>query len=478
MSEIADRGSIYDRIVDEKWSTTPDMGEYMNSSIFLNNLSGMSEGTENSVGPEFYVENPIITTPGYNDNLKVVAFNVDNKSICKNHMDDISTARNSYDGDTVYLTLDEVKDTVKSFNVYYDTETTFNGVRDYLKQALKLETNEESFGLRLVGLNAPEVIHYSDMTTAYDETDVYTTTFKQLTSNNTYVEMKKGFTKEQVNINNVRYRPFVESTETVDGVQAISYKERDPNEKVTFIKVRYSKAQFPNMTGDERDVFHEYIETISDGMNIKDEVTGEDSFKKVKVKRVVTFCDEEVRKGGVEYANQSKKAQAIVKDAFSKASEAMIIVDAVGLNGVKSEIPEAYKKSYESSKNNPFYVLWDMWKTIVGEKYAYKYASYQVPGVEANGRFLAAIYVKIVHNGVSQWINLNKKVLYECSLAEARPAYSESADSIYNNNYLSNAFKLWTYNLGSQLYLDGVSEELYKNKDDRAEIQQRYVVLI
>ena len=473
MSEIADRGSIYDRIVDEKWSTTPDMGEYMNSSIFLKNLSGMSEGTQNSVGPEFYVENPIITTPGYNDNLKVIAFNVDNKTISKEHMDKLSTERNSYDGDTVYLALNEVKDTNKSFQVYYDKETTFEGVRNYLKQALKLGDDNETFGLRLVGLNAPEVIHYSDIITAYDETDVYTTTFKELTNNNTYVEMEKGLIKKQVNMNNVKYRPFIESTETVDGVQTISYKERDPNEKITFIKVRYSKAEFPNMTGDERDVFHEYVKSISEGTNIKDPVTGEDSYKKVRVKRVVTFCDEEVRKGGVEYANQSKKAQAIVRDAFSKATETMIIVDTVGLNGVKSEIPEAYRKSYESSKNNPFFVLWDMWKTIVGEKYAYKYASYQVPGAEANGRFLAAIYVKINHNGVSQWINLNKKVLYECNLVEPRPTYSDSPDSIYNNNYLSNAFKLWTYNLGSQLYLDGVSEDLYKTKDDRAEIQQK-----
>nr|DAU23778.1 MAG TPA: hypothetical protein [Caudoviricetes sp.] len=473
MSEIADRGSIYDRIIDEKWSTTPDMGEYMNSSIFLNNLQGMSESNGTSIGPEFYVENPIITTPGYNDNLKVIAFNVDNKSIVSEHMNDASTARNSYDGDTVYLDLTQVKDTVKSFQVYYDTETVFKGVKDYLEQTLKLDQDNNYFGLRLLGINAPEVIHYSDMTTAYDESDVYTTTFEQLTNNNTYVEMKKGLVKEQVNINNVKYRPFVESTETVDGVQTVSYKERDPNEKITFIKVRYSKAQYPNMTGDERDVFHEYVETISDGMEVTDEVTGENSLKKIKVKRVVLYCDEEIRKGGVEYANQSKKAQAIVKDAFSKASEVMIMVDAVGLNGVKSEIPEAYKKSYESSKNNPFYVLWDMWKTIVGAKYAYRYASYQVPGVEANGRFLAAIYAKVVHNGVSQWINVNKKVLYECSLAEARPAYSDSADSIYNNNYLSNAFKLWTYSLGSQLYLDGVSEELYKSKDDRAEIQQK-----
>ena len=79
MSEISDRGSIYDRIIDEKWSTTPDMGEYMNNSIFLNNLAGMSSSEGKDVGPEFYVENPIVTTPGYNDNYKVIAFNINNK---------------------------------------------------------------------------------------------------------------------------------------------------------------------------------------------------------------------------------------------------------------------------------------------------------------------------------------------------------------------------------------------------------------
>lgn len=468
MSEIADRGSIYDRIIDEKWSTTPDMGEYMNSNIFLDNLSGISEGTRDSIGPEFYVENPIVTTPGYNDNLKVVAFNVNNKQIHEQHMNQDLTDTNTYDGDTVYLSLNEVKDTNKSFKVHYDGKNTFNGVRDYIQQSLKLTDDHNKFGLRLLGLNAPEVIHYVDMITAYDDTDVYTTTFKQLTNNNTYVEMKRGLKTEQVNMNNVRFRPFIESTTVVDGVKTVSYKERDPNEKVIFIKVRYSKAQYPNMAGDERVVFHEYITTID---KIKDKTKDKDLFDKVKVKRVVLFADDDIRKNGIEYANQSKKAQAIVKDAFSKASETMIVVDTVGLNGVKSEIPN--RKHYESSAHNPFYAIWDMWKNIVGEKNAYKYASYQVPGVEANGRFLAAIYVKLVHNGVSQWINLNKKIIYECDLVESRPAYSQSPDSIYNNNYLSNAFKLWTYKLGSQLYLDGVSEELYKNKDDRAEIQEQ-----
>ena len=109
MSEISDRGSIYDRIVDEKWSTTPDMGEYMNSSIFLNNVQGMSESDGKAVGPEFYVENPIVAVPGYHDNLKVVAFNVDNKAIVEKYMDETDTANNTFDGDTVYLDLGCVK---------------------------------------------------------------------------------------------------------------------------------------------------------------------------------------------------------------------------------------------------------------------------------------------------------------------------------------------------------------------------------
>lgn len=491
MSEIAERGSIYDRIVDEKWSTTPDMGEYMNNKIFLSNLSGMSDSNEKSVGPEFYVENPIVTTTGYNDEFKVVAFKVDNKNIYNENMDEKCTNNNIYDGDTVYLTLNDVIDNYKPFQVYYDTETVFKGIKDYLGQTLKIseyvvkenEDGEEektyedqrydsnSFGLRFIGINAPEAIHYSEYVTNNDDSDVYETTFGNLMNNSTYVNAKKqgSVLYEQIAKSSVVFRPYTEEYTTENGVTSVSYRERAQDEKVTLIKMTYDKERYPSLDSDERIVYHEFVEDIKEG-EIED---ANSEIKKVKIRRLVTYVDDEVFKGGVEYANQSKKAQSIVRDTFKQASEVMIIADTIGLNGVKSEIPEAYKKSYESSKNNPFYVLWDMWKTIVGKKYAYKYASFQAPGTEANGRFLAAIYAKVTHNGVSQWINLNKKVLYECSLAEARPAYSDSVDSINNNNYLSNGFKLWTYDIQKQLYMDGVSEELYKTKDDRAEIQQQ-----
>ena len=485
MSEISDRGSIYDRIIDEKWSTTPDMGEYMNSSIFLNNLAGMSSSEGKSVGPEFYVENPIVSTPGYNDNYKVIAFNINNKQVAENSMTDEDTEKNTYDGDTIYLNLNDVVDTNKSFQVYYDTETVFDGVKDYLSQTLKIseyvldENNNKTydnvkydtsgFGLRFIGINAPEVIHYSDYITDPNNDDVYTATFGDLMSNNTKVEMVKNIFGIQVDKENVVFRPYVEEYTTVDGVTSVSYKERSSDEKITFIKMTYDKERYPSMSNDERVVYHELVKDIREGTIENDNGILENK----KVRRLVTYVDDEVFEGGVEYANQSKKAQSIVRETISKASEVMVIVDAVGLNGVKSEIPDEYKKSYESSKNNPFYVLWDMWKNVVGKKYAYKYATYQAPGIEANGRFLAAIYAKVTHNGVSQWINLNKKVLYECSLAERRPAYSDSVDSINNNNYLSNGFKLWTYSMGKQLYMDGVSEDLYKTKDDRAEIQQQ-----
>lgn len=485
MSEIADRGSIYDRIIDEKWVSTPDMGEYMNSKIFLNNLSGMSESSGNSIGPEFYVENPIVETPGYNDTHKVLAFNVKGKQIANVHMTDDITEMNTYDGDTVYLSIADVIDTNKPFKVYYDNNTVFKGVRDYLIQTQKLygdmyegvnptkSDENKTFGLRFIGINAPEAIHYGNLLTNHDDSDVYTTTYRQLVNNNQFVQMtssKNG--KSQVEKSNIRFRPFVEVEKTENGVTTTEYKERADDEVITFIKVRYDKKRYPSMSGNERDVYHEYVKTVKDETTI-DDSNSDTGVSRVKVKRVVVFADDEIRQGGIEYANQSKKAQKIVRDAFKNSLETMIVVDTIGLNGVKSEIPEIYKKSYQSSKNNPFFVLWDMWKTIVGQTYAYKYASYQVPGTEANGRFLAAIYVKLMHNGTQQWINLNKKVLYECSLAEARPAYSSSVDSIVNNNYLSNGFKLWTYNPKGQLYLDGVSEDLYKNKDDREEIQKQ-----
>ena len=109
MSEIAERGSIYDRIVDEKWSTTPDMGEYMNNTIFLNNLKGMSESVD-KIGPEFYVENPIVSTTGYNSNLNVLAFNIKHQEVYSANMDEMCTDNNVFDGDTVYLDLNHVVD--------------------------------------------------------------------------------------------------------------------------------------------------------------------------------------------------------------------------------------------------------------------------------------------------------------------------------------------------------------------------------
>lgn len=471
MSEIEDRGSIYDRIINEKWMSTPDMGEYMNSSIFLNNLAGMSDSNEKSIGPEFYVENPIVETPGYNDEYKVLAFNANGQAIAKNHMTDAITERNTYDGDTIYLSIQEVVNNNKAFRVYYDNNTVFQNIHDYLIQTQKLQGIEgdenKTFGLRFVGINAPECIHYGTFTTNADDSDVYTTTYGELVNGNNFTEMRHKYElPKQIPMSNINYRPFKEKSVVVDGVTTIEYEERSLDEEITFIRVQYDKQRYPNMSGNERDVYHEYIKTI------KDNTLLEGSTDNLKVKQLVVYADDEIKRGGLEYANQSKKAQKIVRDALANSLETMIIVDTIGLNGIKSEIPEEYKKSYQSSKNNPFFVLWDMWKTIVGSTYAYKYASYQVPGTEANGRFLAAIYVKLMHNGVPQWINLNKKVLYECSLVEARPAYSDSADSVANNNYLSNAFKLWTYNLNSQLYMDGVSEELYKTKDDREEIQR------
>lgn len=477
MSEIEDRGSIFDRIIDEKWISTPDMGDYMSSKIYKSNIEGASENTDRKIGPEFYVENPVVNYPGYDSTSQVIAFNVNGKKIYEEHMTDAATERNVYDGDTIYLSTDEMIDTNKSFRVYYDKDTVFTGVVDYITKTLKLESRDKSnkdesidnsFGLRFIGINAPESIHYGDYITNYDESDVYKTTFGNLINSNTFAELK-GVDTKQVVKTNLNYRPFNEVEETIDGVKTTVYKERDPNEEVTFIRFFFDEERYPSVTNSEREVFYEYVKSL------KDETTIEEAskLKKVKVKRLVTFADKDIYSKGVEYANQSKKAQRIVRDAFKNSLETMIVVDAVGLNGVKSEIPDKYKKSYESSKNNPFYVLWDMWKTIIGKKYAYRYASYQAPGVEANGRFLAAVYVKLNINGTAQWINLNKKVLYECNLVEPRPTYSSSVDSMVSNNYLSNAFKLWTYSIDKQLYIDGIDEEIYKNKDDRAEIQQQ-----
>lgn len=433
------RGSIYDKIISEEWFSTPDMGDYYNNNIYKFKADQQSDKEGKT---EFFVENPPTENPGYHPDLSVVAVKANPKSIYSKFMGGTARSYNKYDGDTIQLSLNEIENTSTKFQVYY-SDTVFEGVRHYLKESMQLDNHGEEFSLRFIGLNTPEVTHYEDYITSNTNDDIDEILYEQFMNNHTFISTKWG----EVNKKNVTIDPY----KLVNGVPT----KRAAKDKVTLVRFDLHKKDYPNLSSDER---VEYREAVGVSSNMNDAVANR------TIRKCVVASHPEM---DIDYHKDSLKARDIVEHAFRDASDCIILLDTVGISGKKSEIPQSYRKSFEDSKKNPFYVLYDMWKSFKGIKAAYKYAGYRVPGQEANGRFLAAIYLKI--NG--QWINLNKKVLYEVDRA-TKAEYTSSVDEMVNNYYLADGFKLWTYDINHQIFVDGFNDEIYKAKDDRKEIQQ------
>lgn len=456
MSDIIKTGSVYDKVINEEWFSTPDMGEYQSNRVYLHSIKDLSPEIEGD-GSYFYAENPPTLEAGYHSDLEVVAVKLDVKGVYNDILGH-NTEYNTYDGDTLYIPIDKVHDTSTPFQLYY-SDMVFKGVKHYIKESMKISEKDgeeyaPTFGLRFVGINAPEIVHYGDYSCSILEDDVYTAKFKDLVSKGQDVEVKNvktGF-KNQEDISRFRFREYKESD-----TDSTVFVERDPNEVITFVKLKFDKERYPNYTKDEKIEYHEYISTVS-------------SSSVHMEKKLVASA---TRNESAEYYTQAKKAQTVVKEALEKAEDCIVLLDTIGLNNKKRNLPEYYLKSYEKSTQSPFHALYDMWNSLTNNKVpAYKYAAYRIPGQEANGRFLSAIYVKMRHNGNLIWVNLNKKVLYECNLVELAE-YSSSVDDLANYNYLADGFRLWTYRHKNQIYIDHINKKTAETRDDRYKIQSQ-----
>ena len=459
MSDVKNTGSVYDKIINEEWFSTPDMGEYQSNRVYLDSIKGLSPEIEGD-GSYFYAENPPTTEAGYHSDLEVVAIKLNSKGVynqlIKTENNYNETDFNRYDGDTLYIPMEHVYDTVTPFQLHY-SQTVFNGVKHYIQESMRIPTSTlgecPSFGIRFVGINAPEIVHYGTYSCSILEDDVYEVKFKDLVSKSTNVQVKNKKTgrNETVSIDNLHFREFIESEEN-----PTVFVERSENEVVTFFKLKFNKRDYPNYAKSDRIEFHECVD---------------DNLERTENRLVKKLVVTAARNESAEYYTQAKKAQLVVKDAFSKAEDCIVLLDTNGLNNKKKNLPEHYLKSYERSTESPFHALYDMWNNLTGQKVpAYKYSAYRIPGQEANGRFLSAVYVKMNHNGKSIWVNLNKKVLYECNLTELAE-YSNSVDDLANYSYLADGFKIWTYRHKNQIYIDHINKATADTRDDRYKIQ-------
>lgn len=444
MSEqIVNKTSTFDKIIDEKFFSTPDMGEYWDTVKYKKEANKKSDKEGKT---QFFVENPPTEEPGYHDDLGVVCLRANPSQIHENYMTGKHYDNNIYDGDTIKLSLKELQDSSTSFNVHYSKDT-YSSVKDYLRKTLKLTNSRDQFALRFVGLDCPEVVHYSYYLGKISELDIYTTTYESIANSNGVVSLKQSNRYKNVNKSKVIIKGYNINEDT---------KELESRKDSEIIKLL-------ELEEEDGIVYREIVDSDMTEEELDDATITPLSNRKM-YKCVVSAKN---AGGELAYHKASLKARDIVKESFDKATDCIMLLDTCAVNATKSDIPREYLKSFERSTYNPFYSIYYLWKDFASDdKVPYRYAGYRFPGQEANGRFLAAIYLQID----GQWINLNKKVLYEVDEAIV-PSYTDSVQAMVNGYYLAKGFKMWTYDKTSQLYIDDVSEETYKSKDDRNKIQ-------
>ena len=428
-------------ILDEKWATTPDMGEYLDNDLMLEAAEEIAANGKESI---FCVEEPFAKAPGYYPEQNVFVFS-GRPTFQSNLKGD--NGLNNTDGDTVYLDYSEIIDNGVSTGPTFASENTNETLKQTIYKICDLSNNKDDVGIRLVGINAPEVPHYREFN--YDPAFDITVQVE-------YRELYGKGTDSLVKTSDGQYRKsqfsYVKYDPNKDG-----YQKRNLNEIITFVK-----GKGTNEKGEEAVQFFEMVErgpeeNISNGTH------------KMCLSHAVDDDEDQ------EYFRQAINAQNALMKLMNDASEIVYIIDQTSISDKASgKIPWAYKKEWEKISENPIYAFKSLWRNITQEgDVAFRQMGRRFFGQELNGRLLGAIHVKLNTSYGDQWINVGKYLITQFDKIEILPTYNDIPSNNDNYGYLSDVFKLWTYNKGKQHYVDALDDfRSEKGGDDRAEIQK------
>lgn len=436
-------------VLDEKWFLTPDMGEYLDNDMLLQAAKEMSDTV---VDAEFAFETPFATSPGYypTENVFVISgkptFTYDAPG------DD---GLNSTDGDTIYLKYSDIVDDGKkySWNNIKDLKTTLS-VKEFIYHIAQLDSTDGKgrdcqIGIRLLGLNTPEIPHYNKFYNLKDNMEKvvtvnYADLYKAKTSTDRVMTSEgKSYPKAYFS-----YKKYNESNG--------KYTHRKNDEVIKFLQ-REGTAE---INGIEEDIIahYEILETTSEYWKV---VTSHSA------------------KGGddadLEYCKQGILAQQKLKDLIKNAKEVIYIVDQSFIsNKGDDRIPWDYRKEYEKISDRPMYAFTSLWKNLTLEgNTAYQQRGRRYFGQEVNGRFLGATYVKVDTSFGERWVNVGKSVLQEFDKVEALPSYNNTVEGDANYGFAADIFKLWSYEKSKQHYIDRLDDfRSEMGGDDRDKVQK------
>ena len=438
---------LKDCIIDESWESTPDMGEYLDNDLILDMAEQIANG---ETGGEYFIESPFSTVLGYHKSENAFVISAKPKTVI--------------DGDTIKLDYDSIQDGNDSF-VFIGDDTSYDNVKQYIYQTTNLTSTSSLLSLRLVGINAPEIPHCvvsyvnKDVQTYYAKFDNF------LTANGNNVQLykdkeckHKDSVVERSNFSLFYYNPINVNYEKSYDITFNVGEMRNSDDVIEFIKI-----------SNEDDVC--YYEVLEKNVSSKIE-QNEDELDLPKY--LICLLNSPDDKTNIEYHKQAIKAKRVVEDSINEANDILIVLDGTSFKHQKNEIPFKYLDESTKLSNNPLYAFSIFFKNLTGKDVSYTRLGYRYFGQDYNGRSLGSIYLKQYVEGYGEvWINLAKKVAYECNLVVTNPAYTSSPSNEGNFNFNSQALKMWTYDKSKRVYVD-VLNDFYGEYggDDRDKIQK------
>lgn len=411
-------------IVEEEYFKLPDMGEYYDEELVEQFLEEIDSANPDKVA--FYMEEPFTTKLGYDSEYDAFVIKAEAQITHKNDV------LNATDGDTMIFSIDSIEDGDVSFTA---NGKEYKNFKSYFRSMSKADTYlTNSFSIRTVGIDAPEITHYSVI--PYD-------------SDNNIKEM----TLSQAKNNGVVY----DKSLVREDDEKISCISTDENKKKYYEVVeRYSQYPFDSYLSPE-DIFNEiyYNDSVVS--------SSETSTKEVEYLKIVTSSAQE-KDTDTEYGMLAKTELInLIKDA----EDIRIVIDNRQLsNAGLANGP--YKSSYDvSSISSLSGYIKNLWLKIFGEN-VYKWLGWNAFGQDKYNRWLGSIYIKTKPLGASEsmWINAAKYIISK--LDKNLTIYTD-------NSELSQAFKLWTYDPDKIEYVDGFLNLSSKDLDDRRELQKQIV---
>jgi hypothetical protein len=457
---MADVKTKTESIINENWTKTPDMSEYLDNDMIIDIAKKMLDGKD---GGQYFLENPFSEQLGYHEAENVFVISSSKVTVT--------------DGDTVGTKYDYMEDGGRPF-IFAGDGLEYPTVKNFLYNTMGLSTTVDKLGIRILGVNAPEIPHcrvtyvpaepkiiYAKFGDLMSNTNIttYNNPDDKIFSDTAGTILNKYKTLDRANFSFVYfdYTPIIDKK---TGVVDLEYANvRKDDKYVTFLVIN---------SGD-KEVYYEIIEK-----DVELDETYDNGNKIPLPIYAICFLDEPAdgKDRDQDYHKQSLDAKAMLEDMIKGATAMLFVLDGTTFKQQKDAVPEEYRGDAIRMSDDPSFALEYLYNQATNTQgKAYTRLGYDYFGQDFNRRGLGAMYIKSddPKYGSGLWINVAKFLASQFNEYVILPSYSSSPANESNFNYNSGAFKMWSYDKNAQIYVDEFNDfHSEHGGDDREKIQR------